>query len=155
MAPQQFNLRTEWHVKAPIERVWAELSHPDDWPQWWQAVRRVEILSDGDAEGVGAERRMTWGTALPYVLTFNMRSARMEPMSVIEGRASGELDGIGRWTLTPEGQGTHVRYDWQIELTKPWMRIFAPLLGPVFAWNHNVVMGWGYDGLCRRLGVEQ
>lgn len=155
MASQQFNLVSEWRLAAPVDRVWAELMRPDDWPQWWRAVKRVETLAEGDARGVGAIRRLTWGSALPYELTFEMRATRVEPMTVIEGRASGELDGTGRWTLTPDGNGTLVRYDWQIEVTKPWMRTLAPLLRPAFAWNHNVVMGWGYDGLRRRLGLEQ
>ena len=155
MASQQFNLVSEWRLAAPVNRVWAELMRPDDWPQWWRAVKRVETLAEGDARGVGAIRRLTWGSALPYELTFEMRATRVEPMTVIEGRASGELDGTGRWTLTPDGNGTLVRYDWQIEVTKPWMRTLAPLLRPAFAWNHNVVMGWGYDGLRRRLGLEQ
>jgi uncharacterized protein YndB with AHSA1/START domain len=155
MASQQFNLVSEWRLAAPVDRVWAELMRPDDWPQWWRAVKRVETLAEGGARGVGAVRRLTWGSALPYELTFEMRATRVEPMTVIEGRASGELDGTGRWTLTPDGNGTLVRYDWQIEVTKPWMRTLAPLLRPAFAWNHNVVMGWGYDGLRRRLGLEQ
>ena len=153
MASQQFNLVSDWVVAAPLERVWAELIKPDDWPQWWRAVKRVQLLREGDESGVGAERRFTWGSALPYTLTFDMRATRVEPMQLIEGRASGELDGLGRWTLTPAGQATHVRYDWIVELSKPWMRTFAPVLRPAFAWNHNVVMGWGFADLKRRLSI--
>lgn len=155
MSTRQFNLVTEWDVKAPLESVWAELTRPEDWPQWWRAVKRVELLRTGDAAGIGAQRRMTWGTALPYSLAFDMVATRVEPMTLIEGRASGELTGLGRWTLRPEAKGTYVRYDWQVELTKPWMRALAPLLRPAFTWNHRVVMGWGYEGLCRRLGIGQ
>ncbi len=153
MPAPQFNLVTHWSVAAPIERVWDELNHPDDWPQWWAAVKRVEMLAPGDANGIGARRRMTWRTALPYELSFEMRATRIEPLAVLEGRASGELDGMGRWTLTREGMGTAVRYDWQVDLGKPWMRVLAPLLRPAFAWNHHTVMGWGYEGLCQRLGI--
>ena len=74
-------------------------------------------------------RRITWRTALPYTLTFVMRVTRVEPMTLIEGRAEGELDGLGRWTLTADGGRTHVRYDWIVEVTRPWMRIAAPVLG--------------------------
>ena len=28
----------------------------------------------------------------------------------------------------------------------------APVLRPVFAWNHHKVMQWGYEGLKRKLG---
>ena len=46
-----------------------------------------------------------------------------------------------------------MRYDWIVEVTKPWMRLSAPLLRPVFAWNHGKVMGWGYQGLTRKLAA--
>ena len=150
---QQFNLVTEWCVKAPLQRVWDQLVAPDDWPQWWRAVKRVETLREGDANGLGAQRRLTWRTALPYELSFDMQVTRIEPMSVIEGRATGELEGIGRWTLRTDGPETLVRYDWQVNLGKPWMRALAPVLMPVFARIHGFVMGWGFEGLCRRLGV--
>ena len=83
-----------------------------------------------------------------------MRTTRVEPMSLIEGRAQGELAGLGRWTLAPDGARTKVRYEWTVEVTRPWQRLLAPLARPVFAWNHNVVMGWGYEGLARKLAAR-
>jgi uncharacterized protein YndB with AHSA1/START domain len=153
MAADRFELVTHWHVAAPPVKVWAELNTPEAWPRWWRAVKRVETLSGGDANGVGTSRRFTWTSALPYELTFDMTITRIEPVHIVEGQARGELNGLGRWTITPEGEGTHVRYDWQVELGKPWQRALAPVLRPAFAWNHSVVMGWGYQGLCRRLGI--
>jgi hypothetical protein len=154
MASQQFDLVTNWHFDAPLDRVWAELNAPEDWPSWWRAVERVEVLAEGDADGLGAVRRLTWRTALPYRLTFDMTATRIQPMTILEGRASGELDGVGLWTLTSSGSGTDVRYDWLIEVTKPWMRALAPVLKPAFQWNHDVVMAWGYEGLRERLQVR-
>jgi uncharacterized protein YndB with AHSA1/START domain len=151
MVPKHFYLVTEWQLDAPVERVWSLLKNVETWPSWWRAVRCVEKLQDGDADGVGAVHRMTWKTALPYQLTFDMRTERVEPMTEMEGRASGELDGVGLWTLRPHGENTHVRYDWNVEVTKPWMKALAPILRPVFAWNHNVVMGWGEEGIRSRL----
>jgi uncharacterized protein YndB with AHSA1/START domain len=153
MPATQFHLVTDWSLDAPPAAVWDALIKPDDWPTWWRAVEKVEPLEPGDASGLGACRRFTWRTALPYAITFNMRTVRVEPLSVIEGRADGELAGTGRWTLTPAGAGTHVRYDWIVEVTKPWMRVLAPLLRPVFAWNHNKVMAWGREGLARKLAT--
>ena len=104
--------------------------------------------------GVGAIRRMTWRTALPYTLTFNMRTTRLEPMTTIEGRAEGELDGMGRWTLSGDNAHTNVRYDWIEEVNKPWQRTLAPVMRPVFTWNHNKVMGWGFEGLTQNLALK-
>jgi len=58
-----------------------------------------------------------------------METTRVEPMSVIEGRAIGELQGIGRWQLSQEGEITTARYDWKVETTKAWMNLLAPMPG--------------------------
>jgi uncharacterized protein YndB with AHSA1/START domain len=152
MASTQFNLVTDWALDAPLEPVWQALKAPEEWPAWWRAVAKVERLADGDQNGVGAIRRMTWRTALPYTLSFDMRTTRVVPMTLIEGRAEGELSGLGRWTLAPDGaRRTKVRYQWIVEVTQPWMRLIAPLARPIFAWNHGKVMGWGYEGLKAKL----
>jgi hypothetical protein len=154
MAVTQFNLTTDWTLDASVDRVWNVLIAPEDWPSWWRAVTGVERLVEGDANGIGAVRRMTWRTALPYTLTFDMCTTRIEPKTVIEGRAAGELDGTGRWTLQPSGPRTAVRYEWSVAVTQPWMRTMAPLLRPVFKWNHGVVMEWGRQGLSKKLAME-
>lgn len=83
-----------------------------------------------------------------------MRVTRVEPMTLIEGRAEGELAGPAAGPFVRNANRTHVRYDWMVEVTKQWMPALAPLLRPVFAWNHGNVMGWGYDGLTRTLAVR-
>jgi hypothetical protein len=83
-----------------------------------------------------------------------METTRVEPFSLIEGRAIGELLGVGRWQLSNDAATTTVRYDWKVETTKPWMNLIAPIARPIFSWNHNVVMGWGAEGLAKRLGLR-
>jgi uncharacterized protein YndB with AHSA1/START domain len=151
MGISHYELLTRWLLPAPLPAVWEELTHPERWPEWWRGVRRVQLLESGDADGVGACRRMTWRSALRYELTFNMRTTRIERHSLIEGVAEGELRGRGLWTLAAEAGQTQVQYDWLVEATKPWMRVLAPLAKPLFAWNHGVVMEWGRSGLMRKL----
>ena len=153
MSVTAFELVSYWRIAAPLDRVWAEIVDVDAWPSWWRAVRKVERLRDGDIEGIGAVRRITWATALPYTITFHVESTRSEPMYQLEGRATGELNGVGIWTLTSDGDITTVRDDWRVDLGKAWMRAFAPILRPAFAWNHNVLMGWGEADLKTRLGL--
>jgi len=148
---------TVWRFQAPQQQVWDLISRAENWPEWWPGVEKVEKLKDGDANHVGAIHRYTWKSKLPYRLVFEMESTRVVPVSLIEGRAIGELQGVGRWQLSSEGQGdgeiTTVRYDWKVETTKGWMNLIAPLARPLFSWNHDVVMGWGGEGLAQRLGV--
>jgi len=145
---------THWSFRAPIEQVWTLISEPEHWPEWWHGVEKVELLEKGKDGDVGSLRRYTWKSKLPYRLRFDMRTTRVERPHVLEGRAEGELDGTGRWELHQEGDWTRVRYDWRVRTTKAWMNLLAPLARPFFAWNHDVVMRWGGEGLARRLGCS-
>ncbi len=151
-----YNFVTRWRFGAPLEAVWDLVFRSEEWPAWWRGVERVEVLEEGDANHVGGVRRYTWKSKLPYRLSFDMRLVRVEPHAVIEGVAFGELTGRGLWTFSSgAGETTDVRYDWHVETTKPWMNLLAPLAKPIFKWNHNVVMGWGEEGLAKRLKESQ
>jgi uncharacterized protein YndB with AHSA1/START domain len=147
----KYHFVTKWTLNASIEAVWEQLSRPESWPHWWRGVVAVELIDAGDSRGVGAYRRMTWKSALPYQLRFNIRTIRLDPPRVIEGQADGELCGVGRWDLTPTQNGTEVRYVWTVDATEPWMRWLAPVARPIFQWNHDVIMRWGFEGLQRQL----
>lgn len=145
---------TIWRVEAPIESVWNEIYHSDKWPKWWKGVESVVEVRKGDESGVGSVRRYTWKSKLPYRLSFDMETVRVEPPTLLEGIASGELQGRGLWQLSANGRETIVRYDWSVDTTKRWMNLVAPIARPLFEWNHNVVMNWGAMGLENRLGVS-
>jgi hypothetical protein len=34
------------------------------------------------------------------------------------------------------------------------MNLLSPLARPLFKWNHDVVMGWGAEGLKKRLAAD-
>jgi len=150
MSPR-YEFVTRWEIDAPLPAVYDVISRPLEWPQWWRAVVRMVELEPGDADGVGHLLRSTWRTSLPYGFTFDMRTTRVEKHRLLEAEAVGDLAGIGRWTFEAHRRRTRIRYDWQVETTKRWMQILAPVARPVFEWNHSVVMGWGLDGLRRRL----
>jgi|SRR5581483_8555812 len=142
---------TRWRFEAPVAAVWDEISHPERWPSWWRAVESVTTLHEGDADGVGTVRRYTWRGALPYRLTFDMRTTVVRRLERIEGAAVGDLTGRGCWQFSTEGPVTFVRYEWEVEATRRWMQLAAPVARPLFEWNHDLVMRWGFEGLARRL----
>jgi hypothetical protein len=117
-------------------------------------VERVEELQPGDAQRVGSRHLIEWRSRLPYPLEFEFTVERVERPRLMEGRALGELTGTGRWRLFEDGGVTAVLYEWNVQTTKRWMNLIGPLARPVFAWNHDVVMGWGGEGLARRLGAR-
>lgn len=146
---------TVWNLEAPIERVWEEIKRSESWPEWWRGVVSVVEIEPGDEDGVGAIHRSMWKSALPYRLEFDSEIIRIERLRLIEARAFGELDGKGLWQFETVGDSkTRVQYDWHVNATKPWMRHLSPLAGPLFRWNHDVIMGWGEKGLKKRLSVQ-
>jgi hypothetical protein len=74
----QFSLVTQWHLEARVERVWLAIVAVQDWPRWWRYVHEVQELTTGDGDGIGALRRYTWSSRLPYRLSFDMRVTRVE-----------------------------------------------------------------------------
>ena len=146
-----YTFSTTWRFQAPIAAVWEEIFHSERWPSWWTGLLNGVELAPGDALRIGCIRRFAWKGVLPYTLVVEMRVTRVEPPTMLESRASGELEGYGLWSLASEADVTSVRYDWNVRTTKRWMNFVAPLARPLFAWNHDVVMHGGEQGLRRLL----
>ena len=139
-------------MEAPREPVWDVLDDVMRWPEWWRGVVRVDELDPGGANRVGSRYEIEWRSRLPYPLAFEFTTERVERPLTMEGRAEGELAGTGRWRLFEEAGLTAVLYEWNVRSTKPWMNLIGPVARPVFAWNHDVVMRWGGEGLARGVG---
>ena len=150
----EYHFVSTWQIQAPIGRVWEEIYHAERWPSWWKYVVRVDELEPGAADGTGKRLRLLFRTRLPYTLGFDTRVTLVQPPSALEAEATGELQGTGRWTLTPADGGTLVRYTWDIRTTRRWMNLLAPLARPVFSWNHDELMREGGQSLARRLGAD-
>jgi uncharacterized protein YndB with AHSA1/START domain len=150
----RYEYQSLWHLAAPRELVWEALQRVEDWPLWWRQVRRVWTLSEGGAHGVGARRRIQWSSRLPYGFTLEVEAVEVEPGRRLRGVARGDLQGEGVWTLGSDGDTTLVHYTWRLDLNTAWMRVMAPLMAPVFRWNHHGVMRSGADGLAEYLRAE-
>jgi len=146
-----YEFLTTWCVTAPIESVFEVLHDEAAYPQWWKGVQSVQMLEPGGDLGIGRLSRYSWRSVLPYTLTFDARVSRVERPYLMEGRARGELEGVGVWRLYQAPEGTAVVYSWKVRTTKPWMNALGPLPRPAFRWNHDLVMRQGGVGLARRL----
>jgi len=150
----KYRFVTVWHIEAPLEEVCDAIYHSLNWPQWWRNVESVEELVPGDARGIGSVRRYTWRGRLPYRLTFDICVVHIEPLAAIEGIASGDVEGRGRWSFSVEGAVTIVRYDWQVRTTPVWMNLLALFARPFIEWNHNAVMQQGGEALAHMLNAR-
>ena len=151
-----YSFLTTWCVAAPLERVWEVISDARGYPDWWKGVREVTVLEpgeDGD-RGVGTLYRQKWRSKLPYYLEFDSRVTRIEAPYLLEGQASGELEGRGVWRLYDGAAGPALVYSWDVRTTRAWMNAVGPLARPAFQWNHDYVMRLGAEGLAAKLGAE-
>ena len=148
-----YSFVTTWNIRAPLDDVWHTLLDSRSWPSWWASVLRVDELLPGDSRKVGNLSDITWRGALPYTLTFRVLVTTVTPMEYMDGLASGDLDGRGRWYFSHDQGVTQVRYAWDVRTGKAWMNALAPLLRPLFRWNHDVVMRKGGEGLAKKLNT--
>jgi hypothetical protein len=146
-----YNWVSVWDIGAPRPAVWAAISRPEDWPRWWRFVDTVELLRPGDADGVGAARRLVWRTRLPYRIRLEVITLAVDPERLLRVQALGDAAGEGTWRFADTGAGTRVEYEWRIRMDCPWMRRLAPLAAPLYRWNHDAVMAAGGIGLAHYL----
>jgi hypothetical protein len=145
---------TTWLLESPREPVWEAIYAQERWPEWWRGVEVADEIHHGDGDRVGAVSRMVWRSLLPYRVEFEVTTTRVERPHLMEGRAVGELAGIGRWRLYERDGVTAVLYEWKVATTRPWMNLLAPLARPIFEWNHDWVMARGGEGIADLLGCR-
>jgi uncharacterized protein YndB with AHSA1/START domain len=151
----EYAFLTTWLLESPRPPVWEAIHDQESWPRWWRGVEEASAVSRPPGGGdVGTVSSMVWRSLLPYRVHFEVTTTRVEPMILLEGRARGELEGVGRWRFYEQEGVTAVLYEWNVATTKPWMNRMAPLLRPAFEWNHDWVMARGGEGLARLLGCR-
>lgn len=148
-----YRFHTVWWTPAAIEKVWEALAHYSAWPTWWRGIRKVEVLRRGDESGVGTVLHQEWRSWLPYTLVFDLEMVRLESRRLLEGRASGDLEGICKWTFTPVHEGTEIRFDVDVRPGRWWMNLPVPFASRIVRANFETIMHWGREGLERVLGV--
>ncbi|MFD9243611.1 SRPBCC family protein [Streptomyces sp. NPDC059556] len=141
----RYRFRSVWRLAAPPDAVYAVLERAEEYPRWWPQVR--EVLPVDDTTGTARFRSL-----LPYDLVVTARALRRDPAArVLEVGLGGDLEGWARWTLTPEGAGTHALYEQEVEVRARLLRALAVPGRPVFRANHALMMRGGRRGIAARL----
>ncbi len=97
---------------------------------WDPGVRRVEQV-EGDGAGQDAAFDVTVAAGIrPLTLTYRLTSFERPRRFVAEARST-FLDSIDTITVRPDGDGSVVTYDAELELNGP-LRLADPVLGLVF-----------------------
>lgn len=148
-----YRFQTVWWAPAAIEQIWETLANYGAWPTWWRGIQSVEVLRHGDQSGVGTVLRQGWRSRLPYTLVFDLEMLRIESRKLLEGRASGDLEGTCRWTFTPVNGGTEICFAVNVRTGRWWMNLPIPFVPRIVRANFETIMHWGREGLAQKLGV--
>jgi len=135
----------EWHVDAPLQAVFDAVADARTYPQWWRPVYS-SVEADG-APRVEQTSRHHFKGKLPYTLTMDAEMLELEPHRRFKVRVEGDLRGEGIWTFSERDGGTDVRWDWIVYADEPLLRVFTPVLRPLFRWNHNWAVARAREGL--------
>lgn len=150
-----FDLVSHWRLDAPVSRVWRAITETESWPRWWPGVVGVRKLRSGDGTGVGLLQEITFRTGLGYRLHLQLEVTEVLTEERLRAKAAGTLAGEGIWLMkqaAPEAGGhTDVTFVWRVTLPPGVLRRLAPVLGPLFRWNHKRVMRAGRIGLIQYL----
>jgi uncharacterized protein YndB with AHSA1/START domain len=130
----------EWDVDAPREVVYDVLADARTYPDWWKPVYR-------SVEGDENETRHRFKGRLPYTLRMSARMRETDRPNRFVVDVDGDLRGRGEWTFSERQGTTHVRWDWTVFADKPLLRVFTPVLRPLFRWNHKWAVARAQESL--------
>jgi hypothetical protein len=148
----EFRIVTAWRVQATAHEVAAVLTDAEALTRWWgQVYLTVAVIAPGDAAGIGRKVSVLSKGWLPYRIRWTGELVVADMPRSWSIRATGDLNGMGVWTLTEAAGWTEAVYDWRVSADRPLFRLLSPILSPVFAWNHRWAMARGEEGLQREV----
>jgi hypothetical protein len=143
-----YHFITRWRVRGTREEVAAVLRDAEDLPRWWPSVYlEVQVLEDGDRDGVGRVVDLWTKGWLPYTLRWRFTTLRNSGADGLALRAEGDFVGRGTWVFKQDGEYVNAFYDWRIAAEKPLLRRLTWLMRPAFSANHRWAMRKGEESL--------
>lgn len=144
-----FHFVTEWSFRAPIERVFAEISACERYSAWWKGFEESEPSSHEPDEVIAQRVRGMFGMRLSFV----QQGIAREPPWRMQFSSRGDLVGDGVWKLTSDGPTTNVTFTWDVDLGRRRLRALAivPGVRALMTRSHDALMAKGQACLAARL----
>jgi len=149
-----YMFETEWVLTAPIEKVFEVLEHPEEFSAWWPSIKNSRLLEEGDDNGVGTRAAYSIRSPLGYAVHFEAKVIEVDRPKRIHSVIRGDLIGTGAYLLESGDNQTHVRFNWYVSTTKPWMNFVAGFAKPLLVWAHHSVMREGCAAMAQHLGAR-
>jgi hypothetical protein len=152
MASNEYHFITQWCVEGTVEEVSDVIGDVTGLVHWWPSVYlEVTVLEPGGSKGIGKLVELYTKGWLPYTLRWRFRVTDSREPYGFTLEALGDFVGRGIWTFTQNGAQVDIEYDWKIQAEKPLLKLFSPLLKPIFSANHQWAMARGEESLTLEL----
>jgi len=158
MPANVYHFITPWFIPgATLAQVWPLISDAATFPTWWRSVFLEVTPEPGNPAEAPIGRRYRYHTKgrLPYHLHWTAEVTAIEAPTMIEIRATGDFNGVGRWILKEHANAVTAQLDWDISADLPLLKVLSPVLKPLFSWNHQWAMKQGEQGLIRHLAHQR
>jgi Polyketide cyclase / dehydrase and lipid transport len=142
--PAAYRFLDRWVVPYPVERVYAAVGEPLDYPRWRSDVF-VSATGDPGPPPPGNKVAVVARGFLPYKLRFTLETIEVEEPTRIKSLLYGDFEGSGEWHLRQDGDTTHAELDWRPIVNKSLVKTLTPVLRPLFRSNHSWTMKRGQE----------
>ncbi len=131
------------------ERLWDRIGEVDQFEGWWPWLSEFRLEGDGLVTG-----SVLFGAVsppLPYRMRLRVELVDCQRPYSIDATVGGDLVGVARLRLHPEGVGTRAEVGWTVEMRQPAMRLANRIGRPVLQWGHDRVVEMTVVGFRRRI----
>ena len=150
----RYRFEEEWMFEAPVEKVWDQMVHVDEWPEWWKGLEVSDSVDDLPVIMAGKRYRTRWKGPFPYRLEVHAVIKNASPHASISADIHGDIKGICTCHIEKNQLGTRVLFSLDVRTAAPWMTLLSPFLKGYFSKNHNRLMAKGMQGFTQHLARE-
>jgi uncharacterized protein YndB with AHSA1/START domain len=130
--------RREFLFAVPPTEVWDAIEREDQFEQWWSWLEEFRI--DGGTLEEGAVLHGAVVPPLPYRMRVLVELVRCERPALIDATVHGDLEGIARLRVRPQGTGSAVEVAWTVEMMQRPMRVASRVAHTLLEWGHDRVV---------------
>jgi hypothetical protein len=141
---------TVWRIPVSQERCWAEIDaflRPGA-GAWWPGLR---VESAPRELASGGTVVLVVRSPVGYRLRAQLVLTTVTPPAALVAESAGDLRGSGAVALQAVAGGTELRFQWEVDVRRRWMRVGSAVLRPVFVAAHNTVMRRGERAFRKRV----
>ncbi len=144
-----YHFFSEHFLDASIEDVWKTLEDAEAWPEWSAGFKKIIIQGPEPKLQLDSIIYCEVKGALPYTLRFHLEVTSVKSPKTMEYKAAGDLEGSGKWVLETQGDGTLLKYYWDVGTTSFLFNLLGkiPFVKKQLETNHDRVMDDAYKNL--------